>query len=164
MRKVAVANKENSNNPGTTVKIEVFTSGDHDAVVDLWRRCDLVRPWNDPDKDIARKLADSPDLFFIARLQQGHVEDKTPLVAAAMAGYEGHRGWVNYLAVDPQYRGTGIGKEIMQHIEAELLSRGCPKINLQVRETNTDVIAFYRSIGYDVDAAVSMGKRLIPDN
>jgi len=159
-----VVNKENSNNTTAAVKVEVFRDEDRDAVVELWRRCDLLRPWNDPHKDIARKLADSPDLFFVARLQEASAGQETPLIAAAMAGYEGHRGWVNYLAVDPSYRGAGVGKVIMQHIEAELLSRGCPKLNLQVRETNTDVIAFYRSIGYDVDAAVSMGKRLIPDD
>ena len=67
------------------------------------------------------------------------------------------------LAVDPALQRAGLGRKLMAHIEAELLSRGCPKINLQVRETNTGVIEFYRTLGYQVDAAVSLGKRLIPD-
>lgn len=156
-------NSDKSGSASSSVQIELFASSDRDAVVELWHRCDLLRPWNDPDKDIDRKLADSPDLFFVARLQEAEAGEDAPLVAAAMAGYEGHRGWVNYLAVDPRYQGAGVGRIMMQHIEAVLLSRGCPKINLQVRETNSDVIAFYRSLDYEVDAAVSMGKRLIPD-
>ena len=157
-----MVNQENSN--AVAVRVRIFTNDDLDAVVELWHRCDLLRPWNDPHKDIQRKLADSPDLFFVARLHKADVEQEELLVAAAMAGYEGHRGWVNYLAVDPDYQGAGLGRVMMQHIEGELLSRGCPKINLHIRETNSDVITFYRSLDYEVDAAVSMGKRLIPDN
>ena len=85
------------------------------------------------------------------------------LVASAMAGYDGHRGWVNYLAVVPDAQGLGYGRALMAHIEAALLARGCPKLNLQVRSSNTAVLAFYRQLGYAQDEAVSLGKRLIAD-
>ena len=139
--------------------IRVFRSCDTDAVVDLWQRCDLVRPWNDPHKDIARKQADSPDLFFVLE----SLPQPAGIVGSVMAGYEGHRGWVNYLAIEPSMRKLGLGRKIMAHVEQELLRCGCPKINLQVRETNQDVIEFYQSLGYQIDAAVSLGKRLISD-
>jgi ribosomal protein S18 acetylase RimI-like enzyme len=80
-----------------------------------------------------------------------------------MAGYEGHRGWVNYLAVAPRLRGKGLGRALMQHVEKALLQRGCPKINLQVRESNREAIEFYRHLGYLQDESVSLGKRLIDD-
>ena len=80
-----------------------------------------------------------------------------------MAGYDGHRGWVNYLAVAPGQRGQGLGAALMQHIEQQLLALGCPKLNLQVRSSNTAVLDFYRHLGYAQDEVVSLGKRLIPD-
>ncbi len=139
------------------MKIRRYQPGDRDAVIALWTDCELVRPWNDPQKDINRKLADSAELFFVGT-------DNDRIIATIMVGYEGHRGWVNYLAVSPQSRGQGLGRELMTHAEQVLLEMKCPKLNLQVRETNTAVLEFYRSIGYEVDAAVSLGKRLIPDN
>jgi ribosomal protein S18 acetylase RimI-like enzyme len=137
--------------------VRPFRAEDRAAVVDLWRRCDLVRPWNDPDRDIDRKLAEDPSGLVVADGVDGQI------VAAMMVGYDGHRGWVNYLAVDPGRRGNGLGRAMMDHAEAWLLAQGCPKLNLQVRATNTDVLAFYEALGYQVDAAVSLGKRLIPD-
>ena len=80
-----------------------------------------------------------------------------------MAGYDGHRGCVNYLAVDPAYQGQGLGRLLMREAERRLLAAGCPKINLQVRTSNEDAVAFYRHLGYHVDDVVSMGKRLIDD-
>lgn len=129
---------------------------DQDAVIELWRRCDLVRPWNDPVKDIERKMKVNPELFLV-----GIIGGK--IAASAMGGYEGHRGWVNYVAADPDYRRQGLGREIMEAVEKLLLEKGCPKINLQVRAQNKEVIAFYEKIGYKVEPAVSMGKRLIKD-
>jgi ribosomal protein S18 acetylase RimI-like enzyme len=117
----------------------------------------LTRPWNDPYKDIARKLQVRPDLFLV-----GEVQGR--LMASAMFGYEGHRGWVNYLAVSPDHQQQGHAKALMQHGEALLLASGCPKINLQVRASNAQVLAFYQSLGYQDDQVVSMGKRLIPDH
>jgi ribosomal protein S18 acetylase RimI-like enzyme len=136
--------------------IRGFEAGDTDAVVALWEACELVRPWNDPRKDIARKLAVDDGLFLVAELDGA-------IVASVMAGYDGHRGWVNYLAVAPARRRNGLARALMADAEARLAARGCPKVNLQVRDTNTDVLAFYERLGYAVDAAVSMGKRLESD-
>ena len=138
------------------MEIRPFHPGDADAVVALWRRCDLVRPWNDPYRDIERKLAVRPDLFLV-----GLVEGA--IVAAVMAGYEGHRGWINYLAVDPAHQRRGLGRAILAAAEERLRVSGCPKINLQVRRSNPQVLAFYRAIGYLEDDAVCLGKRLVHD-
>jgi ribosomal protein S18 acetylase RimI-like enzyme len=138
------------------MNIRPFEPGEEAAVVQLWRRCDLTRPWNDPCKDIARKLAVQPELFLVG------VVDRA-VVATVMAGYEGHRGWVNYLAVAPELRGRGYARALMQRVEALLLARGCPKVNLQVRTTNADALAFYQHLGYVQDESVALGKRLIPD-
>jgi len=113
-------------------------------------------PSNDADKDIARKLADSPDLFLIG-------ESDGKVVAAVMAAFDGHRGWLNYLGVDPDLQRCGYGRLLVAHAEALLKAKGCPKVNLQVRSTNTAVIAFYESLGYSTEERVSMGKRLIED-
>lgn len=136
--------------------ISSYQESDLDSVINLWTDCGLVVPQNDPAKDISRKLLVDPDLFLV-----GKVDGE--LVATAMGGYDGHRGWINYLAVKPCSQRTGYGREIMQAVEALLLDRGCPKINLQIRSTNKEVIAFYKAIGYGVDDVVSMGKRLIVD-
>lgn len=136
--------------------IRPYQESDRTAVVELWNTTGLTKPHNDPHKDIDRKLKVNPELFLV-----GEVEGA--LVATAMAGYEGHRGWVNYLAVQPGYQGYGYGRHLMQHVETLLKDRGCPKVNLQVRSSNEDVIAFYQALGYGVDPAVSLGKRLIPD-
>lgn len=139
-----------------TVLIDTFTDNDTEAVVTLWRACDLTRPWNNPYRDIQRKLSVSDNLFLVAR------KDKY-IVGTLMGGYEGHRGWINYLAVDPACRQQGLGRQLMQEIEKRLLALGCPKINLQIRETNQSVIAFYEANGFSDDQVKSYGKRLIPD-
>lgn len=138
------------------MKIRVFSIQDEAAVIGLWQRCELTRPWNNPHLDIARKLTTQPELFLVGEL------DGT-LIASAMAGYDGHRGWVNYLAVEPAHRNKGFGRQLMQHIEQQLQARGCPKLNLQIRSNNQAVQAFYRKIGYVADEAVCYGKRLIED-
>lgn len=138
------------------MRIRPFEESDTDAVVLLWETCGLTRPWNDPRKDIARKLEVQRELFLVGELD-GRV------VATVMAGYDGHRGWVNYLAVDPSERGRGFGRAVMREVEARLEQLGCPKLNLQVRTDNEQAVAFYRALGYEVDAAISLGKRLIPD-
>jgi ribosomal protein S18 acetylase RimI-like enzyme len=136
-----------------TMSIRPFTLADEEAVVALWHRCDLIRPSNDPHKDIHRKLGVRPDLFLVGELD-GRV------VATVMAGFEGHRGWLNYLAVDPPHRRKGLAREIVAAAESLLRESGCPKINLQIRTSNQDVVAFYRRLGYTQDDVVSMGKRL----
>jgi ribosomal protein S18 acetylase RimI-like enzyme len=135
------------------LEIRPFKSGDEKAVVALWQLCDLVRPWNNPHRDIQRKLRVGPDLFLVGVLD-GEV------VASVMAGYEGHRGWLNYLAVAPKFQRRGFARAIVAEAERLLREAGCPKINLQVRTSNQSVIDFYRHLGYSVDDVVSMGKRL----
>jgi ribosomal protein S18 acetylase RimI-like enzyme len=138
------------------MQIRAFRPEDEPAVVSLWERCGLLRPWNDPRKDIARKLRDGADLFLVGVVG-------SEVVATAMAGYEGHRGWVNYLAVAPERRRTGLGRRIMEEAERRLRAVGCPKVNLQIRTDNRHAMDFYRALGYVEDEVVSMGKRLEED-
>ncbi len=138
------------------MEIRPFDPGDEEAVVRLWKDCGLVVPWNDPRRDIARKLRVQADLFLVACLDG-------EIIGSVMAGYDGHRGWINYLAVLPGRRRAGIGKRLMEEAEARLRAAGCPKINLQVRSTNSEVIEFYQRIGFKVDDVVSLGKRLEAD-
>jgi len=138
------------------MEIRQFKDSDRSAVIELWQACDLTRPWNNPDQDISRKLAIQPELFFV-----GEISGK--ITASAMAGYDGHRGSVFYLAVLPEYQGRGFGKQLMQQIEVTLKAMGCPKLNIVVRSSNEKVLGFYKSLGYSTDDVVSTGKRLIPD-
>jgi ribosomal protein S18 acetylase RimI-like enzyme len=108
------------------IKIRPYEPGDVTQVVQLWTDCGLVVPWNNPHLDIQRKLDVQPELFLIACLA-----DK--IIASVMAGYDGHRGWINYLAVHPDHQRTGVGRRMMDEAESRLLAAGCPKINLQVR-------------------------------
>lgn len=133
-----------------------FHEADEPAVIALWDACGLLRSWNDPRKDIARKLTVQREWFLVG-------EEAGRIVAAAMAGYDGHRGWVNYLAVSPELRGRGHGRAMMAEIERLLQAAGCPKMNLLVRTSNAAVIEFYRRLGYGQDEVVSLGKRLIAD-
>ena len=142
------------------VTIRPFADADEHAVVELWARCGLVRPWNDPHEDIARKRCVHPELFMVAVVDGGA---GATMAGTVMAGYEGHRGWINYLATDPARRRQGIARALMHEAEAALLRLGCPKINLQIRHDNRDAIAFYQRIGFAEDAVVSMGKRLAHD-
>ena len=138
------------------MRIRPYEAADEAAVIALWQACKLTRPWNDPKKDIARKLTTQPELFLVGTLDG-------ELIATAMAGYDGHRGSVYYLAVSPKHWRKAHGKALMQEVERLLLERGCPKLNLLVRSSNAEVIAFYRKLGYAVDETSCLGKRLIPD-
>ncbi|MET3451610.1 MULTISPECIES: GNAT family acetyltransferase [Curtobacterium] len=140
--------------------LRAFTPADTESVVALWEACGLVRPWNDPRRDIARKLSVQPELFLVA---EDADDPARPVVGAGMAGFDGHRGWVNYLAVRPDLQGSGLGRAFMSEFERLLTDLGCPKLNLQVRAGNEQVIGFYESLGYTDDRTVSLGKRLIPD-
>jgi ribosomal protein S18 acetylase RimI-like enzyme len=137
--------------------IRSFVVEDTEAVVALWEACELTRPWNDPRKDIARKLTVQREWFLVA-------EEDGRIVGSVMAGYDGHRGWVNYLAVDPDLQRSGLGRELMTEAERLLGDAGCPKINLQVRGTNEAALGFYERIGYTRDDVVSLGRRLEPDD
>jgi len=136
--------------------IRRYESGDEAGVIELWTRCGLTRPWNNPAKDIGRKLKVQPELFLV-----GLVDGK--VMASVMAGYDGHRGWVNYLAVDSAMRRRGYGRALMRRVEQDLKAMGCPKLNLQIRSSNLEVLAFYRELGYEQDETISLGKRLIAD-
>src|SRR5262245_30595864 len=135
------------------MQIRPYEPGDEAAVVALWERCELTRPWNDPHKDILRKQQVQADRFLVGVLG-GQV------VATAMVGYDGHRGWIYYRAVDPEHQRKGFGRALVAEAERVLRAAGCPKINLQVRTGNAAAIDFYRRIGYAVDEVVGMGKRL----
>lgn len=139
------------------MKIHAYQSTDRQAVVNLWRQCGLIFPQNNPQKDIQRKLKVNPEWFLVG-------ERNGAVVATCMAGYEGHRGWINYLAVAPGHQRRGLARQIMQAAEDRLRTVGCPKINLQVRSSNAKAIAFYASLGFTVDDVISMGKRLEPDH
>jgi ribosomal protein S18 acetylase RimI-like enzyme len=134
-----------------------YDSRDEPSVIALWNECGITRPWNDPVKDIARKLTVQPELFLVG-------ESDGQLVATAMFGFDGTRGWVHYLAVAPGRQGESLGRAIMTEGERLLTAMGCPKLNLQVRSGNERVIGFYRALGYAPDDTVSLGKRLISDS
>ncbi|MGH1540128.1 MAG: GNAT family acetyltransferase [Arenicella sp.] len=139
------------------MKVRVYTGNDRDDVISLWNECGLVQQQNDPLKDIDRKLGVDPDLFLVG-------VHENAIVATVMGGYEGHRGWINYLAVRPVDQRKGFGRVIMQAVEERLQNKGCPKINLQIRTSNQDVVSFYEAIGYNVDKVVCLGKRLVSDS
>lgn len=139
------------------MQIRSVRPADTDALVALWEAAGLTRPWNDPRKDIARKREVQSELFVVAESADGRI------LGSVMAGYDGHRGWMNYLATIPEARGTGVARALVEHVEHALLDLGCPKLNLQVRADNADVVEFYRHLGYGIDETVSLGKRLIAD-
>ncbi len=133
--------------------IRRYESSDETAVVALWHRCGLVVPQNDPYIDIQRKIDYQPELFFIA-------ETEREIIGTIMAGYEGHRGWIKYLGADPDCRNRGVGTDLVNHAISELEEIGCQKVNLQVRKSNTGVIAFYEALGFAEDQTVSLGYRI----
>ena len=138
------------------MEIRRFSRSDSETVVSLWKRCALTVPWNDPYRDIERKLDTQPELFLVGVQEQR-------IVGSVMGGYDGHRGWIYYLAIDPDFQNRGYGSQLITEIERRLQKIGCPKINLMVRNTNQAVIDFYQQRGYRADEVVSLGKRLIND-
>jgi ribosomal protein S18 acetylase RimI-like enzyme len=139
------------------MKISEFTDDQSDQVVTLWEKCGLTRSWNDPQKDIGRKNSDLNGKFLV-----GQVDGV--LMASIMIGYDGHRGSINYLAVDPDYSGAGYGKILMAEAERFLILAGCPKINFCVRTDNDKVVEFYQKLGYAIEPVHLLGKRLIKDD
>jgi len=137
--------------------IRPVREADTPAIVDLWTACSLTVPWNDPIKDIERKTADSPELFFVGEMNGNRI------VATCMAGYDGHRGWVYYLGVLPELQEKGIGAAMMSHAETALKQMGCPKVELMVRRSNAKVLSFYDKDGYEEEPVVVLSKRLIED-
>ena len=138
------------------MQVRPFLDSDEAAVIALWEAAGLTRSWNDPRKDIERKRSMQREWFLVG------TEDGA-VVASIMIGYDGHRGWINYLAVAPQHRKKGHARALMREAERLLEAAGCPKINLQIRTSNASVIEFYKAIGYAQDDVVSFGRRLIAD-
>ncbi len=138
------------------IELRPFQADDTDQIVALWQACGLTRPWNDPYKDIRRKLDEDPSLFRVAVCD-------TQVIGSVMAGFDGHRGWIYYLAVLPQYQSRGLGKRLVQDAEAQLHAIGCPKVQLMIRQENSAVNAFYQTLGYEPSDVVVLGKRLIAD-
>lgn len=134
-------------------EIVLYKPGFENAVIDLWKRCNLIVPQNDPAEDIKKKLEFQPRLFFL-----GLLDDR--VIGSIMVGYDGHRGWINYLAVAPEHQRQGYGRKLVQKAVDELKLMGCLKVNLQVRRSNTSVIEFYKRLGFKQDDVVSLGMRL----
>jgi ribosomal protein S18 acetylase RimI-like enzyme len=138
------------------MQVRPFEDSDEAAVIALWEAAGLTRSWNDPRKDIERKRSVQRERFLVGT-HDGAV------MASIMVGYDGHRGWINYLAVAPAHRGRGHARALMREAERLLAEAGGPKVNLQVRSANASVIGFYQAIGYVQDDVVSFGRRLIAD-
>ncbi len=136
--------------------IRTYKTEDEKSLIKLWSACGLVVAWNDPKKDIQRKLEEEPGLFFIGT-------DNDELIGSCMAGFDGHRGWIYYLAVKPEFQKKRFATQLIKHAEKKLLEIGCPKINLMVRKSNTSVLDFYKAIGYHDDPVVVLSKRLEDD-
>ena len=137
--------------------IRPFSEEDKENVICLWKSCNLIREWNNPSLDIDRKSFSSKDLFLV-------LERDNEIIASIMIGYDGHRGVLNYLAVDPKFRNQGLGRKLVKLAEDKLKNLGCPKINLLVRVSNIDVREFYKKLGFEMqEDVVIFGKRLISD-
>jgi GNAT superfamily N-acetyltransferase len=134
--------------------IRIATSADRDGVTALWEEARLTRPWNDPIEDFDRALAGSSSTILVG------LDDAGALVATAMVGDDGHRGWIYYVAVPAERRRLGLGAEIMHAAEDWLRRRGCPKVELMIRDDNAEVAGFYEALGYVPDAVRVLGRRL----
>ena len=122
--------------PQKQMLVRPYRTDDEESLVSLWQVCELTVPWNNPHKDIARKLQVQPELFLVGILDSN-------LIATVMGGYDGHRGWINFLAVHPDFRENGYGQKIMNSVETKIREMGCPKINLQIRTGNDKITSFY---------------------
>ncbi|MFF8188594.1 GNAT family acetyltransferase [Microbacterium sp. NPDC016588] len=139
-----------------SVEIRAFREADEEVVVALWEEAGLTRPWNDARADIRRKLTVQPELFLVAA-------DGDTVVGSVMAGYDGHRGWLYYLASASSHRGRGIGRALVAEAERLLEAMGCPKVQLMVRPDNTGARGFYDALGYVPFETWATGRRLIVD-
>ena len=133
--------------------VRPFTQEDRAQVIELWIRCGLVVAWNDPGADIDRKLRVQPELFLV-----GIEHDR--VIGTAMGGYDGHRGWIYYLAVAPELRTNGYGRRLVEEIAGLLQEQGCAKLNIMVRSGNQEVKSFYRRLGFNEDDVVCLGRRI----
>lgn len=146
--------------------IRPFQESDTDAVIALWEESGLTRPWNDPRLDIARKMAVQPEGFLVAVTSaEGDRRDAASevVIGSVMSGYDGHRGWLYYLATAQTHRRRGVARGLVDAAEAVLGAMGCPKVQLMVREGNEHVLGFYDALGYERFSVSQTGKRLVVD-
>ncbi len=136
--------------------IRAYKPSDEADVITLWKTCSLLSPANNPKQDIKRKRIDNPEQFIV-------MVEKEKIIGTCMFGYDGHRGWIYYLAISPLHRKKGLAELLTNHAEEALKQIGCPKIDLMVRETNKGVIDFYHKIGYTNDPVAVLSKRLSND-
>tara|TARA_R110000824_G_scaffold209_15_gene1089 strand:- start:12940 stop:13371 length:432 start_codon:yes stop_codon:yes gene_type:complete len=135
------------------MRVSSASESDMDDVIALWEACDLTRPWNDPVADYRLALANDTSAILLAHRQGA-------LVASIMAGFDGHRGWVYYLAVAPDCQKRGLGKKMMEAAEKWLRECDAPKIQLMVRDDNEAAIGFYKALGYELQPVVTIGRKL----
>lgn len=133
--------------------IRTFKSNDAEPVVELWRKAAVSRPWLDLRSEIVEKRRRDRSLFLVA-------DHGGSIIGAVMGAYDGRRGWVYHLAVDPDYQHGGIGRRLMQELERRMVAIGVGKVNLQVRHDNLAVIGFYAALGYEDSKVTSMEKWL----
>ncbi|CAN5116359.1 GNAT family acetyltransferase [soil metagenome] len=129
------------------------TAADAEAVIALWTVCGLTRPWNDPGADFDLALKTTSATVLVAVAADG-------MAGAVMVGFDGHRGWVYYLAVDPAARRGGLGRALMQAAEVWLVEQGAPKLQLMVRADNAEALAFHEALGLEVQPVTVLGRRL----
>jgi ribosomal protein S18 acetylase RimI-like enzyme len=137
------------------VRVRAFRVSDTEAVLSLWERSEISRPWLDLRAEIVEKVKRDRSLFLVA-------EDARVVIGVVMGAYDGRRGWVYHLAVEPGRRHSGIGRLLMQGLEERMARMGVVKMNLQVRHDNVAVVGFYDALGYRDERLTSMGKRLRP--
>ena len=135
------------------MRVSSASESDMDDVIALWEACDLTRPWNDPVADYRLALANDTSAILLAHRRGA-------LVASIMAGFDGHRGWVYYLAVAPDCQKRGLGKKMMEAAEKWLRERDAPKVQLMVRDDNEAAIGFYKALGYELQPVVTIGRKL----
>lgn len=138
--------------PASALIIRPYKAADRKRLVALWEACGLTRPWNPPDRDIELCVKSRHGAILVGELDGR-------LAAAAMVGHDGHRGWVYYVAADPQHQRQGLGAAIMAAAEAWLQKRKVPKIMLLIRPENKKVARFYKSLGYEIEPRILMSKR-----
>jgi ribosomal protein S18 acetylase RimI-like enzyme len=132
-------------------------------VIALWYEAGLTRPWNDRRLDIQRKLAVQPETFLVAVAPDSENHGRDLVIGSVMAGYDGHRGWLYYLATATAHRGRGVARALVGEAERLLEAMGCPKVQLMVREGNEAVLGFYDALGYERFSVSQTGKRLVVD-
>jgi len=137
--------------------IRKFEIIDENDVIALWKLCNLVVPQNNPKKDIEEKMNFQPELFFVGEFQNN-------IIASIMIGYDGHRGWLYYLAVHPDFQRRGFGTQLIDFARDCLSTLGCQKINVQIRTSNASVASFYKRVGFFEDHVFGLGKRIKKDS